>query len=77
MNNLFKKCPTGEWEHTTIKDILATMPQDELRTLRAIINGKLSKRKITPEQQAKMQLSRKAKPAPPCADDNTSRTHIA
>jgi hypothetical protein len=32
--------------------------QDELRTLRAIINGKLSKRKITPEQQAKMQAAR-------------------
>lgn len=32
--------------------------QDELRTLRAIINGKLGKRKITPEQQAKMQAAR-------------------
>ena len=32
--------------------------QDELRTLRAIINGKLSKRVITPEQQAKMQAAR-------------------
>jgi hypothetical protein len=34
---------------------------DELRTLRAIINGKLSKRKINPEQQAKMQEARKRK----------------
>jgi hypothetical protein len=31
----------------------------DLRILRAIINGKLGKRKITPEQQAKMQEARK------------------
>jgi hypothetical protein len=32
--------------------------QDELRTLRSIINGKIGKREITPEQQAKMQAAR-------------------
>jgi hypothetical protein len=31
---------------------------DSLRTLRAIINGKLGKRAITTEQQEKMQLAR-------------------
>jgi hypothetical protein len=31
----------------------------ELITLRAIINGKLGKRKISPEAQAKMQAGRK------------------
>ena len=41
-----------------IRDLLEWCDQDELRTLRAIINGKLSKRKITPEQQAKMQAAR-------------------
>lgn len=31
----------------------------ELKTLRAMINGKLGKRSISPEQQAKMQQARK------------------
>jgi hypothetical protein len=31
---------------------------EELKHLRAYINGKLSKRVITPEQQAKMQAAR-------------------
>jgi hypothetical protein len=35
--------------------------REELITLRAIINGKLGKRKITPEQQANMQAARKRK----------------
>lgn len=38
--------------------LIGQLNDDELRTLRAIINGKLSKRKITPEQQAKMQAAR-------------------
>ena len=46
------------------REWLDTLTQDELRTLRSIINGKLSKRKITPEQQAKMQASRKRKDQP-------------
>lgn len=33
----------------------------DLRTLRAVINGKISKRKITPEQQEAMQKARKNK----------------
>lgn len=47
------------WERVTMRELLDCCNQDELRTLRAIINGKLGKRTITPEQQAKMQLSRK------------------
>lgn len=39
--------------------LLDGLTDDDLRTLRAIINGKLGKREITPEQQAKMQEARK------------------
>ena len=63
--------------NTQLRCLVSEMDDDTLRRLRAVINGKLGKREITPEQQAKMQLSRKAKPAPPCADDDTSRTRIA
>lgn len=35
------------------------LSEDELRALRAIINGKLSKRTISAEQQAKMQQARR------------------
>ena len=59
----------GEWLNdpdTPLKIELAqlveyysnTYGEESLRTLRAIINGKLSKRVITPEQQAKMQAAR-------------------
>lgn len=44
-----------------LRELLTGMTEDDLRTLRAIINGMLSKRKITPEQQAKMQAARKKK----------------
>lgn len=46
-------------EKERLQRLIDGLTQDDLRTLRAIINGKLSKRTITPEQQAKMQLSRK------------------
>lgn len=39
--------------------LIEGLSKEDLRTLRAIINGKLGKRNITPEQQAKMQASRK------------------
>lgn len=44
-----------------LRKLLAGLTEDDLRTLRAIINGMLSKRKITPEQQTKMQQARKRK----------------
>ena len=44
-----------------VRQWLACFTPEELKTLRAIINGMLSKRKITPEQQAKMQAGRKRK----------------
>ena len=45
-----------------LKQIIApvTNPID-LKTLRAIINGKLSRRTITPEQQAVMRAAKDAK----------------
>jgi hypothetical protein len=42
-----------------LRELVEGLTDDDLRTLRAIINGKLSKRKITPEQQRAMQASRK------------------
>jgi hypothetical protein len=44
-----------------LAEIVADLPPADLRTLRAIINGKLSRRTITPEQQAKMIAAREAK----------------
>jgi len=41
-----------------IRDLLEWCDVAELKQIRAIINGKISKRKITPEQQAKMQAAR-------------------
>jgi hypothetical protein len=41
--------------------MLHGIPDADLRTLRAIINGKLSRRTITPEQQAKMIAAKDAK----------------
>lgn len=41
-----------------IRDLLEWCDASELKQIRAIINGKLSKRKISPEQQAKMQAAR-------------------
>lgn len=38
---------------------LEGLTASELKTLRAVINGRLSKRSITPEQQAKMQNAKK------------------
>jgi hypothetical protein len=39
--------------------LLEGLSNEDLRILRAIINGKLGKRDITPEQQAKMQAARR------------------
>lgn len=41
-----------------IRDLLEWCNAAELKQIRAIINGKIGKRKITPEQQAKMQAAR-------------------
>lgn len=41
-----------------LSKMIATLSPDELRTLRAIINGKLGRRTITKEQQDKMQTAR-------------------
>jgi hypothetical protein len=42
-----------------LRELVEGLTDDDLRTLRAIINGKISKRKITPEQQEAMQAARK------------------
>jgi hypothetical protein len=44
-----------------IRDLLEWCDVSELKQIRAIINGKIGKRKITSEQQAKMQAARKRK----------------
>ena len=44
-----------------LRELVEGLTDDDLRTLRAIINGKISKRKIDPTQQAKMQAARKRK----------------
>ena len=44
-----------------LRCLVAEMDDDTLRRLRAIINGKLGKRKISAEQQTKMQAARKRK----------------
>ena len=44
-----------------MRDFVKGLIDDDLRILRAIINGKLSKRKIDAEQQAKMQAGRSKK----------------
>jgi hypothetical protein len=44
-----------------LSSLLDGLSNEDLRTLRAIINGKLGKREITPEQQARMQTARKQK----------------
>jgi hypothetical protein len=50
-----------------LNDLLHGMVDADLRTLRAIINGKLSKRTITQEQQDKMIAARNAKKSLPTA----------
>jgi hypothetical protein len=50
-----------------LRELVEGLTDDDLRTLRSIINGKIGKRKITPEQQADMQAARKlnaSKPRP-------------
>ena len=47
--------------NTQLRCLVSEMDDDTLRRLRAVINGKLGKREITPEQQAKMQEARKNK----------------
>lgn len=44
-----------------LRELTEGLEDDELRLLRSIINGKLGKRKISAEQQAKMQAARKRK----------------
>jgi len=44
-----------------LREMVEGLTDDDLRTLRAIINGKIGKRKIDPTQQAKMQAARKRK----------------
>ena len=42
-----------------LRKLLEGLSIAELKTLRAMINGKLGKRTITPEQQARMQEGRR------------------
>ena len=52
-------------EYIDVSKLLNNMTPEMMVKVRAAINGKLSKRVITPEQQAKMQAARKPrKPTP-------------
>ena len=42
-----------------LRKLLEGLTEQELKTIRSMVNGKLGKRSITPEQQAKMQESRR------------------
>ena len=42
-----------------LRKLLEGLTEAELKTLRSMINGKIGKRSITKEQQAKMQESRR------------------
>jgi hypothetical protein len=44
-----------------LNELIEGLTETDLRALFAIIGGKLGKRKIDPEQQAKMQAARKRK----------------
>ena len=44
-----------------LDDLLEGLTKAELKTLRAKINGKISKRSISPEEQHKMQAARSKK----------------
>lgn len=46
---------------TEFRNLINGLSDSDMRTLRSIINGKLSKRTIDADQQAKMQLARKRK----------------
>ena len=59
--------PTGQsgqrkpMTNDELNALIHNVPDTDLRTLRAIINGKLSRRTITQEQQDKMIAARNAK----------------
>jgi len=42
-----------------LRKFIDKLQPHELKTLRAMINGKLSKRTISPEEQAKLQAAKK------------------
>jgi len=48
-----------------LRNRLVGLTPDDLRRLRSIINGSLSRREITPEQQQRMQAGRKRLAPPP------------
>lgn len=47
------------WALWELQELVEDLKEADLRALFAIIGGKLGKREITPEQQAKMQAARK------------------
>ena len=63
--DLFRKLEYAEgrpeWEKITVEEFFNLCSPEELKHFRAVINGKIGKRKITPEQQTTMQAARKRK----------------
>lgn len=50
---------TDSQTKSQLSALLDGLTPEDLRILRAIINGKLGKREITPEQQVRLQEARK------------------
>jgi hypothetical protein len=50
---------TSRRKKARLSHLLEGLSREDLRTLRAMINGRLGKRSISPEQQEKMQEARK------------------
>lgn len=55
-----------------LNDLITGLQDDDLRVLRAIINGKLGKRAISAEAQAKMQAARALRALPTIPTDAES-----
>lgn len=59
LNHLPELGPNDSHVEVDLLGLIGQLPDAELRRLYAAIGGKLGKRKITPEQQMKMQEARR------------------
>lgn len=61
INHLPDLGPNDSYIKVDLADLLQQLPESELKRIYGSIGGKLGKRRITPDQQAKMQEARKRK----------------
>lgn len=59
VNHLPDLGPNDSYVNVDLTSLLGQLPEYELKKIYASIGGKLGKRKISAEQQAKMQAARK------------------